>query len=54
MVSLCHDHHISLAEPLREKIMNKENKLYNLLHDFLLENCEVALDMTDTNKPFLK
>ncbi|CAI1832273.1 hypothetical protein [Serratia ficaria] len=54
MVSLCHDHHISLAEPLREKIINKENQLYNLLHDFLLETCEVALDMTDTNKPFFE
>lgn len=53
-ISLCHDHHISLAKPLSEKITKKENKLYDLLHEFMLETCEISLGMEEERKPFFE
>lgn len=54
MVSLCHEHKIALAEPLSEKIIKKENELYKLLHDFILDNCEVSLNMDGNKTPFFE
>ncbi len=54
MVSLCNNHRINLAEPIAKKIQQKEDKLYNLLHDFLLDTCEVTLSLTHDKKPFFE
>lgn len=54
MVSLCSHHNEKLAKPLSDKIRKKEEKLYNLLEEHLVERCAISFDKTDGEIPFLK
>lgn len=54
MVNLCEHHNETLAKPLSEKIERKEERLYEILNEFLLDKCSITFDMGDGAGPFLK
>lgn len=54
IVSLCEHHSETIAKPLAEKIEKKENKLYEIIHDYLIDRCSITYDVSDTLGPFLE
>ena len=53
MVSLCEFHSETLAKPLSDKIEKKEEKLYEILHDYLIDKCSITFDMRNGSDPYL-
>ena len=53
MVALCDHHGSELAAPLKQQIESKGSKLYDAIHEYLIERCEVVFDLTDEGTPFL-
>jgi hypothetical protein len=54
IVSLCEYHNDKLAKPLSKKITEKENKIYDLLHEYLIDKCSISFDVGKGAGPFLK
>ena len=54
--NFCESHHESLAKPLAQEIVNKEEKLFEILEKHLIEKCTVTFDFNDEDKskPFFK
>lgn len=53
-ISLCHEHHETLAKPLYDKILKKENELYELFKNHLLLNCVTSFDILDNGQAFIE
>lgn len=53
-VSLCKVHAESLAVPLSAAIEKKERQLFNHIHDYLIENCSISLDVGREGDTFLE
>lgn len=53
-VSLCDTYMLSLATPISEQIHKKEQDLYNLIHEVLIERCEVLIDVNTHGTPFFE
>lgn len=54
MVSLCQHHKETLADPLSKRIEQKEGKLYELLHEHLIDKCSIVFDIGKGVDPFFK
>lgn len=54
MVSLCEYHNEMLAQPLAKRIEEKEARLYELLHEHLIDRCTVFFDKGKDAGPFFK
>jgi hypothetical protein len=54
MVSLCQHHSDTLAKPISAEIIKKENRLYGLLEEQLLERCTISFDIGKGAGPFMK
>ena len=54
MVSLCQHHDETIAKPLSAEIQRKENRLYSLIEEQLLEKCTVSLDTIEGEQAYLK
>lgn len=54
MVSLCQYHKETLADPLSKRIERKEEKLYKILHEHLIDKCSIIFDIGKGAGPFLK
>ena len=54
MVSLCEHHSEVLAKPLSEEIAKKEERLYEILHEHLIDQCSITFDIGGGVGPFLK
>ncbi|WP_395306524.1 hypothetical protein [Enterobacter sichuanensis] len=53
-MSLCSHHHETLAKPLAEKILKKEQELTSILNEHLLSNCTISLDKFDNGEIFIE
>lgn len=54
MVSLCSHHSETLAKPLADKIKKKENRLYDLLEEQLIDKCTIFFDIKEDGTRYLK
>ncbi|WP_026600861.1 hypothetical protein [Methylomonas sp. 11b] len=53
-VSLCQHHKDTLANPISKNIEQKEDKLYELLHEYLINKCAIYFDIGKGAGPFFK
>lgn len=54
MVHLCQHHKESLADPLAAEIERKEELLYEIFHEHLLDKCSVMFDVGKNTGPFFE
>lgn len=54
MISLCEHHNEKLAKPLSQQIEKKENKLYELIHEYLIDKCSIVLNGNENTGLFLE
>lgn len=54
LMPLCLHHNETIAKPLSESIEKKEDELYKLLHEYLIDKCSIHFDYMKNGLAFLK